>query len=326
VQQVYTEVALQKDYKKKKQGFRLNSVTVMRTGGLENLMSRGSAFALVAASLFFAGISFGGSILYENALPVSHLNTPGPLRSNIAFSESDPTAEFDGTDVVLSTSVSGANQFDLTSVTTWSVASILGEPLGDEFSEIALYYRPEGGTWEILEEGTPDQFFESGSSTVDQNSNPDITSTNVGYTGLVQNYESTTSAGTFYPLWENTFDISNLNLILQAGVDYQFAVWGVGIDPNAATGFGYWYNSFSNAALSGNVTEDNTSGTYLRCSFSDLSGPCATESPVTDGTWNKGANMNIVIDGIAVPESSSVTLVGVGLLGLWWRARRRLKC
>jgi hypothetical protein len=286
-------------------------------------MFRVSAVAALGF-LFLAASGFGSSILYENALPVANLNSFGPLRSNIAFSESDPTSEFDGTDVVLSQGAGGANYFDLTSITTWSIASVLGQPLGDEFSNIALYFRPAGGTWQILEQGTPDQFFEAGSSTIDQNSNPDITSTNVPYTLTTRNYESTTSPGTFYPLWENTFDISSLDLVLQAGVDYQFAVWGVGANPDPSTGYGSWYNSYSNAYLSGLVREDDKSGTYLRCSFSDLSGPCDTEDPVTDGTWNKGANMNIEIEG-TVPEGSPVTLVGLGLIGIFGLSRKRLK-
>jgi len=276
--------------------------------------------------LLFSGTAFA-STLYENALPDQFLNQKaGALRSNISFTESDPTAEFDGTDVVLSSNLI-ATAFDLTSITTWSIASVLGQPLGDEFSEVMLMYRPEGGTWEILEEGTPGTSFLPGQPNTIGDSNPDITETNINYTPTVPNYQSTTGSATtapYYPLWQTTFDISSLGLVLDAGVDYQFAVWGVGANPDPSTEYGYWFNSYSNAALSGG-RQDDTSGTYLRCSFSDLSGPCDVEDPLADQTWNKGANMNIDIQGFAVPEASSFELLGLGLLGLVWLSRKRLK-
>ena len=292
----------------------------------EDLLKKLGPF-LSCGVLLFSGTAFA-STLYENALPDQNLNQKaGTLRSNIAFTESDPTAEFDGTDVVLSPGPLGGTEFGVTSITTWSIASVLGQPLGDEFSEVMLMYRQAGGTWEVLEEGTPGTSFLTLQPNTIGDSNPDITETNVNYTPLVQNYQSTTGSATtapYYPIWQTTFNISSLGLQLNAGVDYQFAVWGVGVDPDPTTDYGYWFNSYSNAALSGG-RQDDTSGTYLRCSFSDLSGPCDVEDPVADQTWNKGANMNIDIEGSPVPEPSSFEMLGVGLIGLLWFSRKRLK-
>jgi hypothetical protein len=265
------------------------------------------------------------SIIYENALPNIFLNqAAGSFRSNIAFTESDPIDNFDGTDVTFSTSQ--GNTAFVSSLTTWSVASILDSPLGNEFDSLSLYFRPLGGTWTILETGTPDTVFDANNPNQVDNSNPDITSTEVPYTSTVAAYESTdpSEAGTYYPLWQNTF--TNLNLVLTTGVVYQFAVWGTSADPDPDTLFGYWFNSYSNAYLSGAI-ENNASGTYLRCDATNLSAPCFVEDPLTDQTWDKGANMNIEIDGTITntPEPSTFLMSGTAVLGLVSLLRNRIR-
>ena len=288
-----------------------------------------SKLVIGSCGLLLLGGSAFASTLYENALPNTFVNSQNAnLRSNIAFTESDPTTEFDGTDVELSTGALGQDEYQVTTLTTWSVASVLGQPLGDEFSSISLYYRPLGGTWQVLETGSPGTSFETGplnQNTV-SNSNPDIISTNVGYTALQPDYESTTSTAEF-PLWQNTFNITSLNLVLDAGVVYQFAVWGVGANPDPTTDYGFWFNAYSNGSLSGAREDANSqsfAGTYERCSLTDLSGPCEDENSVTSQTWNKTANLNIDIEGFAVPEPSTFVLLGLGLLGLVGVGRKRL--
>jgi MYXO-CTERM domain-containing protein len=284
-----------------------------------------AALLLCSISLIsFAG-NLGASPVYENALPNIFLNQQaGDLRSNIAFTEDDPIDNFDGTDVKFSSSL-GGDIVNVDSLTTWSVASILGDPLGFEFDSVSLYFRTEGGTWQILDTGTPDTFFDVSNPNQVDNSNPDITDTIVPYTNSVSAYESTDpgQAGTFYPLWQTTF--SNLSLTLTTGVVYQFAVWGTSANPDPNSLYGYWFSSYSNALLSGAI-EDSFSGTYLRCDATNLSAPCFVEDPLLDQTWDKGANMNIEIDGTvsdSAPEPSTSLMAGTALLGLAVALRRR---
>lgn len=290
-------------------------------------MYRAVLLFLTIALISFSGNLRADTILYENALPNLFLNQQaGGLRSNISFTESDPTDNFDGTDVTFSSSL-GGNTINVNSLSTWSVASILGDPLGDEFDSVSLYFRTEGGTWQTLDTGTPDTVFDVNNPNQDDNSNPNITDTVVPYTNSVSAYESTdpSQAGTYYPLWQTTF--TNLNLTLTPGVVYQFAVWGTSANPDPNSLYGYWFSSYSNAFLSGAI-EDSFSGSYLRCDATNLSAPCFVEDPLADQTWDKGANMNIEIDGTVsntTPEPSTSLMAGSILLGLGLVMRHRNK-
>jgi hypothetical protein len=255
---------------------------------------------------------------YENALPNILLNQPaGALRSDIAFTESGALNEFGGTDVVFSDSSPGGNIVTVNSITTWSDGSLLDNPLGNEFTSVSLYYRAEGGTWQVLETGAPDTSFAPGSSTLVLDSNSNITHEEAPYRRDVTAYQSTDpgSPDVYYPLWQNTFD--SLNLVLSTGVDYQFAVWGTNPNADPTTLYGYWFNQYSNAFLSG-AREDNKSGEYLRCNANDLSAPCFVEDPSLDQTWDKGANLNMIIDSFvtATPEPSSFAMPLTAILAL----------
>src|SRR5277367_6006685 len=89
--------------------------------------------------------------LYQNDLPNLFINNPGPLRSNASFGETNPnspTGNFDGTAFSL-----GSESAVITSITIYEVGSVLGEQLGDEFSDALMYFRPEGGTFDSLDCG-----------------------------------------------------------------------------------------------------------------------------------------------------------------------------
>jgi hypothetical protein len=265
-----------------------------------------------------SGLSCFGDVLYLNALPTMNLNDPaGNLRSNIAFGESDPTSSFDGSDVVFNTPV------EIDSISIWSIASVFGEALGQEFSSVTLYFRPANGIWQVLETGSPDASFDVASNPNQVgSSNPDMTFTQVSYTGDVtpeNSYEGDGTPGVYYPLWQNTF--GGLGLDLAAG-DYQFAINGVGTNPDPDSLYGYWFTSFVNGPLSGS-SQSNNSGSYLRCSYADLSGPCFVENPLADGLWNKNADMNLEITGSATPEPASVAMLGMGILAVGCLSRRR---
>jgi len=276
---------------------------------------------VLAAWIGTSGVCFGG-VLYLDALPNINLNdAAGNLRSNIAFGESDPTSAFDGTSITFTSAVV------INDITSWSIASVLGEALGNEFSSVTLYFRPAGGTWQILETGSPDTSFDvPGQPNAVGDSNPDMLSLEDYYDDAApgppfpSSYEGDGTPGVFYPIWQNIF--TNLDLILPAGT-YEFGINGVGANPDPDTGYGYWYNSFVNGPLSGSF-QSNESGTYLRCSYDDLSGPCFVENPLADGTWDKGANLNFEVVGEVVPEPGSSALLAIGIFSLGWLARRRI--
>jgi hypothetical protein len=85
------------------------------------------------------------TIIFSRPLPTANLNgVSRDTRSNYAFTEvpqGDPLAfqSFDGDDFKLSQT---SNTYNVESLSTWSVASTLGQPLGMEFSSVSLYMRP----------------------------------------------------------------------------------------------------------------------------------------------------------------------------------------
>jgi hypothetical protein len=277
------------------------------------------------------------TVIFSRPLPTTDLNgVSQPNRSNYAFTEvpqSDPLAfqSFDGDDFTLN---STSNAYIVESLSTWSVASTLGQPLGTEFASVSLYMRPvffdpitharsPAAPFQVVATGAPNQVFNPDGVTVG-NSNPNITDTNVKYFGG-QNYEAVGTPGKFYPLWQTTFN--NLNLTIRNGVTYEFAVWGLGyhtrctgtdnqcIDPN--TLYGYWFNEYSNAGLSG-TPQQGADNFYLKFSASDPNAPTTfiTASP-------RPVDLNVTISGVGVPEPATCGLLGLGLIALGYFSRKR---
>jgi hypothetical protein len=281
------------------------------------------------------------TVIFSRPLPSANLNDISqPNRSNYAFTElpqGNPLAfqSFDGDDFTLSNT---SNAYIVESLSTWSVASTLGQALGNEFSSVSLYMRPvfidpvtgarsPAAPFQVVATGAPNQVFNSDGVTVG-NSNPNITDTNVKYFGG-QNYESVSTPGTFYPLWQTTFN--NLNLTIMSGVTYEFAVWGVGyqnqcigtdyrcMDPNSL--YGYWFNEYSNAALSGS-TQQGTDGYYLKFSATDPNAPTTFVDAAQNG-GQRSVDLNVTISGVGVPEPATCGLLGLGLIALGYFSRKR---
>jgi hypothetical protein len=270
---------------------------------------------LVLSALAGSATACFGGVIFLDSLPTNNLNdAAGILRSNAAFGESDPTSAFDATSITFNSDI------DITSISIWSVASVYGEALGQEFSSVSLYFRAADGTWVTLATGSPDTTFDvPGQPNQVGSSNPNMLFTQVSYNPPVSDpsnsYEGVGTPGVYYPIWQNTF--GNLGLVLGPGT-YQFGINGVGANPDPDSGYGYWYTSFVNPTLSGSPQSSN-SGTYLRCSYLDLSGPCFVENTVADATWPVQVDMNIEIDGstiAATPEPGSGAMLGIGLLAV----------
>jgi len=107
---------------------------------------------------------------------------------------------------------------------------------------------------------------------------------------------------------------------------------GVDCMMSASTGYGYWYNEFSNGPLSGvGTTENGADGNYLRCNYGSDGTPdslgCLVYNPATNGEWNHGADMNVELDGTfvtnSVPEPASIAFFGIGLAGIGLLRRRQ---
>jgi hypothetical protein len=274
------------------------------------------------------------TVIFERDLPTNNLNeAAGNLRTNYSFTEvpdTDPLAfvAFDGDDFTLDKQANNAYVVD--SISTWSVASNLGEALGVEFASVSLYLRAVQidplthartplTPFQVVATGAPNQSF-NGATNVVGDSNPNITHTNVQYAGN-QDYEGFGSPGSFFPLWENTF--SNLNMVLLGGVTYEFAVWGLGHpdtqDPNSL--YGYWFNEYS-GGLSGGV-QTQADGLFWKF---DANNPMAAGSPIDAkdaGLGPKSVDLNVLITGVGVPEPATFGLLGLGLIGLGYFGRRK---
>ncbi|MBV9507541.1 MAG: PEP-CTERM sorting domain-containing protein [Acidobacteriia bacterium] len=300
------------------------------------------------ASLGICDVVAPDSVIFSRPLPIININSSNPnLRSNWSISTiptppNDPLVDLSmlGDDFTLNPS---SPSYLVNSISTWSVGSTLGEAMGNEFSSVSLWIRPmytdpvtgaqfPAGPFTRVATGTPNTYLNPGTN-VDGDSNPNDTHTNVTYIDG-QNYQS--ASGTQFPLWENTF--SNLDLTLLGGVTYEFAVWGLGwynndtpctsdfqcMDPS--DGYGYWYNEFSNALLSGRI-EQGADNFYLSFVTSDLAAPQAAINAAQNGVAGVPVDQNIVITGaaLAVPEPATYGVVAAGLLAIGLFSRRRRK-
>jgi hypothetical protein len=259
----------------------------------------------------------------DRPLPVANLNSAaGANRSNVAVAEIDLVTGLPGTAIVgdyVRMPVSPQNGWIITAIQTWSVASVLGEPLGAEFSDVSLYGRVRGEELMLLASGTPDTFFDPVLTNVVRNSNPNILHRNVTYVNG-EPYESV-GGGTFFPIWEHTF--TGLNIPVFELALFEFAVNGTGAAVDPLSQYGYWFTHMSNAALSGNIQE-SVDGEYLIFDLMAPGNPAFERNLETSQLWDKRADVNVrvFITAAEVPEPGTYALVGAGLTAAWLLRRR----
>jgi hypothetical protein len=241
------------------------------------------------------------SILFERDLPISGINAVGASRSNIAPIQGSAG----GTPFVLGddfTLGSSGQNFLVSSLTVWIVGPCAigtctpadNDP-STQFSNITLFGGLDNNT------GGPLALLTS-----------IFSSTHVTYAGGL-NYLSPNNGTTFFPLYQLTF--SNLGLVIPGGQLYDFAVSGTGIGNNS------FALHASNAANSGAVIESGTDGLVLL----DEGNPLTVTFAVGGGQTGNGsipnftpdaADVNVIVNGTAIPEPGTIAFVGLGVLVL----------
>jgi hypothetical protein len=242
---------------------------------------------LAAASTAFALISpvraaTPASPAVDRGLPIADLNNgAGSNRSNVAWSNGNDAITGD-TFVV----GSAGQNWIVTGIRTWNIGHI-GKTFGDEFSADTLYF----GTHGVAPVAT-------GTVAVGSNtdSNPNITHRLVTYVGGTS-YQA--QDDTFRQMWQN--DFTNLNLTVDGGTTYYFAVDGI-------TSY-YWFNHASNAALSGSP-QQGADNKYVSWSKADLNTPqvCDSNGPISgfcNGGWDKSSDINVQVFASQVATAKS---------------------
>ena len=183
--------------------------------------------------------------------------------------------------------------------------------LGDDFTLASDSVINSFSVWEVSNNGSPTTEF--GSLSLYAGADPNLSFISSSYTpSLVSGYQYQGSSGNFYDVYKITF--SGLNLSAAGGVLYDF---GIGATPGTESSL---FLHGSNAALSGS-TQDGADGFYL-----GYTGPPYSLFYVIDSNgngWDKSSDINVEIDGSAVPEPATFGLLAMSAGALLLLRRRR---
>lgn len=221
------------------------------------------AAAALCALAAFSGVASAATV--DRGLPTANLNNAaGADRSNVAWS--DGSGDVTGDTFTVGTT---GHEYALDSLTVWNIGHF-GSPFSAQFSDVTLYLAGSDGSLQVI----PATF----------------SATPVEYADNT-NYQAT--SGSFRQLFQDTF--SNLNVTLDGGTTYYFAVDGTSLTEYD------WFNHASNADLSGSP-QDGADGVYYAWDKTDLSTPHAcdssapTDDSFCDGGWDKSSDINVSID------------------------------
>jgi hypothetical protein len=182
--------------------------------------------------------------------------------------------------------------------------------LGDDFTLASDSVVDSLSVWEVSNGASPATEF--GSLSLYAGADPDLSLISSIYSSsLVSGYQYQGSSGNFYDVYKITF--SGLNWSVPGGVMYDF---GIGATPGTQSSL---FLHGSNAALSGS-TQDGADGVFL-----GFTGPPYTVTYVIDSNgngWDKSSDINVEIDGSAVPEPATFGLLAIGA-GAFLLLRRR---
>ena len=254
------------------------------------------AVVTLTAGLFFAAVqrSVAGTLLFNRGLPTTNLNNAaGTDQSNVSWADTESSSNpsqyyLPGDDFTLPTNAA------VNDIRVWIVGagdtapgglpsglSLLGGEAGGPMSTISSTYMSTAVTY------ADGELYQSGS-------------------------------GAYWNIYQVDFKV---NQSLAANETYDFFV----DQPFVSGGGGNYYNAFlhaSNASLSGSP-QQGANGQFLWLNVDNTSQTVETwYSGTGEGTagmpagWNKNSDANVQVYGTAVPEPSSILLLGFGLFGL----------
>jgi hypothetical protein len=228
------------------------------------------------------------------------LTLASSLSAGVIFERALPTANLNDT--------AGANRSNV----SWAPGDS-SYILGDDFTLASDSVINSLSVWEVSNNGAPTTEF--GSISLYAGADPNLSLISSIYSSsLVSGYQYQGSSGAFYDVYKITF--SGLNWSVPGGVLYDF-----GIGATAGTESSLFLHG-SNAALSGS-TQNGADGVFLGFDGPPYSYTFAIDSAAGEvPLWDKSSDINVEIDGSAVPEPATFGLLAIGA-GAFLVLRRR---
>ena len=261
-----------------------------------------------------------GALIVDRGLPTDNLNqAAGSSRSNVAWGDNpafDATFNVNWTYGDTFTVGSAGQSYLISSLRVWIVGDPSGTALNQIFSSLSLL----GGALGSTPSAAPACGNTTGSNCFDASN---ITVLKTGATGAgditvvsttysnAQGYQNI--VGGFNNIYQ--VDFNNLNWLVAGGTTYLFAVNGV--PGSVGNGGNSPRLSASNAGFGGVVAEGSDGVLWeLGTNLSNNGVVADSWSSLTSAAWDKDSDINVQVFGAAVPEPSTMVLLGSALAAL----------